>query len=375
MQRHHTDDGATGPLATALTALLLAGRPDRVRTWTDVLLARPGARHAPTWRAILRALRAEAALRLGDLAEAEQQARTALQEVPAPAWGVAVAGPLATLVSAATESGNLHAADRWLAQPVPAGTFRTPLGLLYLTARGRHQLAAGRPHLAANDLRLCGELVRDWGMDVAGLVPWRLELARVQLALGERVPAAQLLEEQLHGADDRTRGRALRLLAGTVPLDRRRVLLSEAVDLLQASGDRVELARALGDTAQVLQRVGHPARARLLLQRAHQLAEDCGADALARRLLGRQPAAGLLPAPADEPDDGLSEAERRVAALAAQGHTNRQISGKLYITVSTVEQHLTRVYRKLQVKRRSDLPARLVAYTDERPAAHRVEVS
>ena len=53
----------------------------------------------------------------------------------------------------------------------------------------------------------------------------------------------------------------------------------------------------------------------------------------------------------------LSEAERRVAKLAALGHTNREISQTLYITVSTVEQHLTRVYRKLGITRRTDLPA------------------
>ena len=77
----------------------------------------------------------------------------------------------------------------------------------------------------------------------------------------------------------------------------------------------------------------------------------------------------------EQPDDGLSEAERRVAALAARGHTNRQIAGMLYITVSTVEQHLTRVYRKLDVKRRSELPARLVAYGDGPPDAGRAEAS
>lgn len=58
-----------------------------------------------------------------------------------------------------------------------------------------------------------------------------------------------------------------------------------------------------------------------------------------------------------EPVDLLSAAERRVAALAAAGYTNREIAGKLYITVSTVEQHLTRTYRKLKITRRSDLPA------------------
>jgi DNA-binding CsgD family transcriptional regulator len=52
----------------------------------------------------------------------------------------------------------------------------------------------------------------------------------------------------------------------------------------------------------------------------------------------------------------LSEAERRVAVLAAEGHTNREIARKLYITISTVEQHLTRIYRKLNVNRRADLP-------------------
>ncbi|MGW7469047.1 AAA family ATPase [Streptomyces xantholiticus] len=56
---------------------------------------------------------------------------------------------------------------------------------------------------------------------------------------------------------------------------------------------------------------------------------------------------------------GLSAAEHRVGSLAAQGHSNRQIAERLCITVSTVEQHLTQVYRKLQVKRRTDLPVSL----------------
>ncbi|MFD2349914.1 helix-turn-helix transcriptional regulator [Nonomuraea ferruginea] len=47
-----------------------------------------------------------------------------------------------------------------------------------------------------------------------------------------------------------------------------------------------------------------------------------------------------------------------MAALAADGYSNREISGKLFITVSTVEQHLTRIYRKLNVSRRRDLLSR-----------------
>ena len=47
---------------------------------------------------------------------------------------------------------------------------------------------------------------------------------------------------------------------------------------------------------------------------------------------------------------------RRVASLAALGNSSREISDQLCITVSTVEQHLTRVYRKLGVTSRADLP-------------------
>jgi len=51
----------------------------------------------------------------------------------------------------------------------------------------------------------------------------------------------------------------------------------------------------------------------------------------------------------------LTPAERRVAELAARGHANRVIAGHLYITTGTVEQHLTRIYRKLSITHRSEL--------------------
>ncbi|TDD09004.1 LuxR family transcriptional regulator, partial [Saccharopolyspora terrae] len=68
------------------------------------------------------------------------------------------------------------------------------------------------------------------------------------------------------------------------------------------------------------------------------------------------------PTPAGTPL--LSEAERKVAELAARGQTNREIGRRLYITVSTVEQHLTRVYRKLNVRKRTELPAELSRLND-----------
>ena len=59
------------------------------------------------------------------------------------------------------------------------------------------------------------------------------------------------------------------------------------------------------------------------------------------------------------PNGALSVAERRVADLVATGHRNREISKLLHITVSTVEQHLTRIYRKLRIPNRAALRAKL----------------
>jgi DNA-binding CsgD family transcriptional regulator len=59
-------------------------------------------------------------------------------------------------------------------------------------------------------------------------------------------------------------------------------------------------------------------------------------------------------------DSGLTPSERRIAALVAQGRRNREISQTLFMSVATVEAHLTRLYRKLRIGSRSEL-ARLVA--------------
>ena len=85
-----------------------------------------------------------------------------------------------------------------------------------------------------------------------------------------------------------------------------------------------------------------------------QLSKDIQAQALCRRLLPGGGDEADAP-PEHEEMSRLSDAEQRVATLAALGHTNREIGKKLYITVSTVEQHLTRVYRKLNVRRRTEL--------------------
>jgi DNA-binding CsgD family transcriptional regulator len=115
------------------------------------------------------------------------------------------------------------------------------------------------------------------------------------------------------------------------------------------------MAISLMDLSNAQRAAGDLDRARATSRRALQVAKSCKAGSLIR---ARWPD-GVPAAPAPGGPATLSDAERRVAELAAQGHANREVGRQLHITVSTVEQHLTRVYRKLNVRSRSDLAAAL----------------
>jgi DNA-binding NarL/FixJ family response regulator len=65
--------------------------------------------------------------------------------------------------------------------------------------------------------------------------------------------------------------------------------------------------------------------------------------------------------------ESLTARERRVATLAADGRSNREIAGDLFVTVKTVEWHLSQTYRKLDVGSRRELPA---ALGSSPPASH-----
>jgi DNA-binding CsgD family transcriptional regulator len=61
--------------------------------------------------------------------------------------------------------------------------------------------------------------------------------------------------------------------------------------------------------------------------------------------------------------DDLTEAERRIAALVADGRSNREVASALFLTVRSVETALTRIYRKEGVRSRSELARRYAAKT------------
>ncbi|MDC0768633.1 AAA family ATPase [Streptomyces sp. HD] len=370
LQGTRLDDHTVPSLVTTLDSLVLADHLDEAAYWCETLLKEATERGAPMWQARFASVKARIEVRLGGLTAAEESARTANVLVPAEGWGVALASLVAVAVYVNTAMGRLGEAADQLSVPVTEAAFQTPDGLLYLWARGCYYLAVGRPYAALDDFRACGDTMTGWGLDLPALVPWRTDAALAHLALGDERRARALAEEQLalvgKGAAW-TRGVSLRVLARTLAPSRRLPLLGEAVEILQETGHRLELVRATGELARAHRELGDPGQARAFARRARQLAGECGipvpeAPPSHTGMPAAQDGAGT-PRTRQHPVE-LSDAELRVATLAARGLTNREIAAKLFITVSTVEQHLTRAYRKLDVQRRTDLMAKIASAPD-----------
>jgi len=132
-----------------------------------------------------------------------------------------------------------------------------------------------------------------------------------------------------------------------------------AAETQRAHGLRYEVARTLLAAGSAARRGGARGVAREHLDEALALFTSMGASAWARRcadelerIKGRR---------ASDQSGELSPSEHQVAELVAAGRTNAEIAAALFVSVRTVESHLTRTYRKLGVRSRTELTARVNA--------------
>jgi DNA-binding NarL/FixJ family response regulator len=133
-------------------------------------------------------------------------------------------------------------------------------------------------------------------------------------------------------------------------------LFEQAIAQLQHSTARLERALALLELGAATRRAGRRADARKPLREALELATACGADAIAARAHEELVAAGARPRrDPTESRSNLTASELRVACMAAEGMTNRQIAQALFVTENTIETHLRSVFRKLDIRSRSQL--------------------
>jgi DNA-binding CsgD family transcriptional regulator len=133
-------------------------------------------------------------------------------------------------------------------------------------------------------------------------------------------------------------------------------LLEEATSVLERSPSRRSLMHAQVAYGRALRRAGQRTRATEVLLRALELADAAGAAPLVAEARDELRTLGLRPRRAARSGpSALTPSEERVARLAAEGLSTPQLANQLYVTTKTVESHLTSVYRKLDVSRRSEL--------------------
>lgn len=147
--------------------------------------------------------------------------------------------------------------------------------------------------------------------------------------------------------------RSRALLAADTDAD---ALYRESAGHLAATGLATELARTHLLHGEWLRRRLRRTEARVQLRLAHDAFTDMGAAAFAERARVELLATGQRARPrAGTPDLDLTPQEARVATLAAQGATNAEIATRLFITASTVEYHLNKIFRKLDITSRRQL--------------------
>jgi DNA-binding CsgD family transcriptional regulator len=254
----------------------------------------------------------------------------------------------------ATTDAILDWASRRGSRPTEARA-RSLLGLL--------ALSEGATETAVRELEEATRLVEEMGLLNSVTIPARPDAIEALAGAGDVDSAEALLgrleahsegveNPLLHGLVGRSRGIVLAARgeaeAGAAHLER------AAADLGRL-GFRPDAARATLALGRALLRAGHRGRA------ADALADARTRFAAMGAMLWEARAAEELDRAAPGRATGeLTRAERRVAALVAEGRRNREIAAALLMSTATVEAHLTRIYRKLEIRSRTEL-ARLVA--------------
>ncbi|HUY59293.1 MAG TPA: AAA family ATPase [Solirubrobacteraceae bacterium] len=308
--------------------------------------------------------------RRGDLAAAAAEMRGALE----PALELGLQFPVLITISYCVDV-MLERPDvsdlAALAETIDLGAMADVLaGAMLIDARGRLRFAAGQRTAAIADMRHAGAINDALGFtNTIGFASWRSALA-LMLGPAERDEALALAGAELSDArrsgHPRRIGIALRAL-GTLEPDRDtgRSHLEEAVHVLEDSPARLEHARALVELGAARRRAGERAAAREPLRDGLDLAGRCGAVRLAERARAELAAAGSRPRrDYTTGRDALTPSELRVASMAAEGHTNKDIAQALFVTAATVETHLHHTYTKLDITSRKQLAVALARASD-----------
>jgi DNA-binding NarL/FixJ family response regulator len=358
------------PVILACYALVHTNELQRAHELTEAMLADAQARGSVVGFVAATTHRGLAMLIRGELAEAEADIRAALELAVEHNLTYTVPIIATYLSRTLLQRGELQAAAAVLQDvTLPLAMAELPAAIFVIEARGRVWLARGHRAHAMSELRRCGEIADRRRLHNPAFFAWRSALA---LALAPEDPeqARELAQTELELArradSPRAIGIALRVCGLLAEPGNRIELLEQSVAVLDNTPIRLELAYSLTELGAALRRVGARTAAREPLRRALDLAHRCGATRLADQARQEALAAGARPRrPWTTGVQALTPSELRVARLAAQPLSNRDIAQALFITTKTVSDHLSSTYRKLNISTRDELA---VAMTADHPS-------
>jgi DNA-binding CsgD family transcriptional regulator len=234
-------------------------------------------------------------------------------------------------------------------------------------AKGSAFLALSRVEEAADAYRGLAKVASAVGLGNPSVVPWAGAALTAFHRSGARDEVASLvewLESALVGSPCRwpkamaALGRGL-LANGAGHHTAADQAFEEALGLLRSVRLPLELGRVALAYSAALRRRGERRRARAVAAEAAELAAACGSVLLAEQARDEQARLGARRSRGRS--QGLTEAEAKVAVLAARGNSNSEIAASLVVSVRTVEAHLSTVYTKLGLRSRREL---MVRYPD-----------
>jgi DNA-binding CsgD family transcriptional regulator len=259
--------------------------------------------------------------------------------------------------------GRVDQARAQIEQVIPEAEKGEPWNVYQLlSALGFAELSAGRFPEAVTALSRSWQIYEESG---AGDTPPVFEnYAEALVAMGDLETAERVTDIYESRARSARKANALApALRSRALIEAARQQLDDALDTLEealSSHERVDLpfsrARTLVVLGQVQRRRGARRAAREALEEALSVFDGLGAPLWAERA---RTELGRIPIRRSTATDGLTPTEERVAELVAEGRTNREVAQALFVSEKTVEANLTRIYRKLGVRSRVELAARL----------------
>ena len=263
--------------------------------------------------------------------------------------------------------GDSSEAERWATEAIERAE---AIGVQFdwleaLRARGIAALLSNELERARESLQTVWEHTEREGVDEPGAFPVAPDLVDAlvethDLPRAKRVidRLRRLAEEQLHpwGLATATRCSGLVRLASGRYEEKAAAAIVQAAKEYDRLGLRFDKARTLLSLGRAARRLKKWGDARRALEQAVAAFDEIGsggwadqAGAELSRVSARKPRAA----------GGLTPTEERVAALAAEGLSNKEIAATLFVTVHTVETHLSHAYTKLGVRSRGQLARRL----------------